>query len=213
VTPEIVVQIDQLPAPAVQVIEQEVAVTQITEETVVVVRELDLDVVQVLDMAAHVQVEVTEGSAVVQVTDATVVVQPQVTADVVVEVQVPGPTDSARTVRGLWPLAAVDTSGHRVVYASGAGEAAVANSTDMASAGRVLGLTLAFASQGEPVEYVAQGEVEEPSFAWNSGEPIYFDNIGRLTQARPTSGYIQQVAVALTATKIAVQLGVPVGIN
>jgi hypothetical protein len=73
----------------------------------------------------------------------------------------------------------------------------------------VIGITLNAAVDGDPVSLAVVGEVDEPSFTFSPG-PIYFDSIGRLTQVPPVSGFIQQIAVALSATQIVVQIGPPV---
>jgi hypothetical protein len=102
--------------------------------------------------------------------------------------------------------------GHRAVIGTGADKVALADSSDAAEAGSVIGISLTAAFDGETTTVQVIGEIDEPTFNFVPG-PVYFDAIGALTQVVPTSGYIQQVAVALDATKIAVQIGPPIVIN
>jgi hypothetical protein len=101
-------------------------------------------------------------------------------------------------------------SGHRVVRSTGTDDLVdYADSTNPAHAGTVIGITLNAANNGTIVLIRATGEVSDPSFTFAPG-PIYFDALGRLTQVLPTSGFMQQVAVASSLTEIVVQLGPPI---
>jgi hypothetical protein len=101
-------------------------------------------------------------------------------------------------------------SGHRVVRSTGTDDLVdYADSTNPAHAGTVIGITLNAANNGTIVLIRATGEVSDPSFSFAPG-PIYFDALGRLTQVLPTSGFMQQVAVASSLTEIVVQLGSPI---
>jgi hypothetical protein len=103
-------------------------------------------------------------------------------------------------------------SGHRVVRASAPDEVDVASSADVSHAGLVLGITTGATVQGDLAHVRIAGEMIEPSFAFVPG-PVYFNGIGVLTQTPPTSGFIQQVAVAVSATKRVVALGIPIALN
>jgi hypothetical protein len=103
-------------------------------------------------------------------------------------------------------------SGHRVVRASAPDEVDVASSANVAHAGLVLGITTGAAIQGDLAHVRIAGELIEPTFAFVPG-PVYFNSSGVLTQTPPTSGFIQSVAVALSATKIVVGLGIPILLN
>lgn len=104
----------------------------------------------------------------------------------------------------------INLSGHRVVRSIGTDDLVdYADSTNAAHAGTVIGITLNAANAGTIVLIRATGEVADPSFSFSPG-PIYFDALGRLTQVRPTSGFMQQVAVASSLTEIVVQLGSPI---
>jgi hypothetical protein len=100
-------------------------------------------------------------------------------------------------------------SGHRVVRSVGANEVDLADSTNVAHAGTVLGITLGAAVAGDPIFVAVDGVIEDVSFSFTPG-PLYFDSIGRLTQAVPATGFKQQVAVVLSATTIVMQIGTPI---
>jgi hypothetical protein len=104
----------------------------------------------------------------------------------------------------------INLSGHRVVRSIGTDDLVdYADSTNPAHAGNVIGITLNAANAGTIVLIRSTGEVADPSFSFSPG-PIYFDALGRLTQVRPTTGFMQQVAVASSLTEIVVQLGSPI---
>jgi hypothetical protein len=100
-------------------------------------------------------------------------------------------------------------NGHRAVRVTGSDKVALANSSDIATVGTVIGISTTAALDGDTVTIQVIGEIDEPTFNFTPG-PVYFTATGALTQTVPSSGYVQQVAVALDTTKIAVQLGIPI---
>ena len=99
--------------------------------------------------------------------------------------------------------------GHRVVIASN-GEAFYADSSDADDVGLVRGITVGAANDGDLATVQVYGPMVEPSWTWTPDLPIYFTSSGVLTQTLPTSGFLQQVAVAETATKIFIDLQIPI---
>jgi hypothetical protein len=101
-------------------------------------------------------------------------------------------------------------SGHRVVRSIGTDDLVdYADSSNVAHAGTIIGITLNAANMGDTIAIRATGEIVEPSFSFAPG-PIYFNASGSLTQTRPTEGFVQQVAVASSLTEIVVQIGPPI---
>jgi hypothetical protein len=90
--------------------------------------------------------------------------------------------------------------GHRAVVIAN-GEAFYADKDTPSHAGQVVGVTTGAASAGNDVNIQFGGELEEPSWNWSPG-PIYVDTNGQLTQTRPSSGWIMNIGVALTPTRI-----------
>jgi hypothetical protein len=104
--------------------------------------------------------------------------------------------------------AAVPVGGHRVVRASG-GQLYPANSSDTTQAGTVLGVSLAAAAAGASLTYKIEGLVTEPS--WNFGPgPVYLASDASLTQAVPSSGFVQQIGVVQSPTQVSIQIQPPI---
>ena len=108
--------------------------------------------------------------------------------------------------------AGASLGGHRAVVID-SGVAQYADSTTTGNATRVVGLTKGAITSGTSGEVQTYGELVEPSFAWTPGEPIYLGTNGQLTQTVPTSGFILQVAIAITATKIFIKQREPILIS
>ncbi len=92
-------------------------------------------------------------------------------------------------------------SGHKAV-AVVAGEAVHADKGTPIHRGLVRGVTTGAANDGDVARVQVYGPMREPSWAWTPGLPIYVGTAGALTQSVPTSGWLQQIAVADTATQI-----------
>jgi hypothetical protein len=108
-------------------------------------------------------------------------------------------------------LASGAISGHRVVVADATGVAAYADATNPAHSGRVVGITLGAAADGDPVTVAVGGDIEEPSWTWSAG-PLYLGTAGGLTQSAPTSGFVQVLGVALSPTRIVVEPSQPINL-
>lgn len=113
----------------------------------------------------------------------------------------PGPPGAQG--ESLVGVAGAALSGHRLVAVDGTGAMVYATGPD------AIGLTLNAASIGGDVTVQQGGFVSEPSWNWAPGSPIFQVGAGQLTQTIPTTGMLRQVAVALTATKIALDLQPP----
>jgi len=102
--------------------------------------------------------------------------------------------------------AAASLGGQRVVRVTTGGEVNYADSATTGHAKSVLGITAGAASSGASVRVLTYGTLVDPSFSFTPLAPIYVGSSGTLTQTAPTSGFVQQVAVAVTATTIFVDL-------
>ena len=78
-----------------------------------------------------------------------------------------------------------------------------ASNDNSASAYTVVGVTR---QAGTSVYVVREGELTDLSFSFTPNSPVFLGLNGALTQTAPSSGFVLQVAVALTTTKI--QIGV-----
>lgn len=96
-------------------------------------------------------------------------------------------------------------SSPRVVYAGPSG-LDIADKDSLGQQDRVIGVTkTSAAAAGETVKVVTSGNMVDPSFSFTPG-PIWLSNSGLLTQVRPTSGLVVQIAVAISATQIEVNI-------
>ena len=98
--------------------------------------------------------------------------------------------------------------GHRVVISTATG-CDYADSSNLAHLGKVIGMTNAATSAGNSVKIWPAGKITEPSFNFALG-PVYLSTNGLLTQTPPTTGFIQQIGVALSQTTILVQILNPI---
>lgn len=92
-------------------------------------------------------------------------------------------------------------SGHKAV-AIVSGEAVHADKDNAAHRGLVRGVTTGAVIDGEIALIQTYGPMLEPSWTWTPNQPIYCGTNGTLTQTVPTSGWLQQIATADTATLI-----------
>lgn len=106
-------------------------------------------------------------------------------------------------------VAAQALGGHRVVRALASGEVDYASADTPAHAEFIVGITAGAASAAAIATVRTGGELAELSWTWTPG-PIFCGVNGVLTQTVPTSGFIRQVAVAETATRILIDLRPPI---
>ncbi|MNN66506.1 hypothetical protein D3C81_1820880 [compost metagenome] len=107
-------------------------------------------------------------------------------------------------------LAQGAVGGHRVTRAAFAGHARYADSSTVADATAVLGISLNAADDGAPVNVASSGEIIEPSWAWIEDAPIFVGGMGLLTQNPPTSGFQLVVGVATSPTSMLVGIKQPI---
>lgn len=177
---------------------------------VVVTRETESPEVIVAEGAGAVVVARTGGVVVTErVSAPTIVTAPYVT----VSVPRPGtmPVESAESIV-LHRVAGEDLSGHRVVRRHN-GEVFYVDAADLSDMIGPFRLTMAAAAMGAHVDVLAYGDLDEPSWNWMPGEPIYLGPNGALTQTVPTfptSLFLVQVAAAIEATSINFEPKMPI---
>ncbi len=82
-------------------------------------------------------------------------------------------------------LASGALGGHRLVAADGAGGVTYASCDDPTDLPAVLGMTLHAATDGAAIALRRVGEVEESSWSWTPGQPVYLGLAGVPTQTLP----------------------------
>lgn len=119
----------------------------------------------------------------------------------------PGPAGD-----GITFVASADQAigGHRVVRSTATG-CDYADSSNLTHLGKVIGMTNEATSSGNLVKIWPAGKITDPSFNFDLG-PVYLSTNGLLTQTPPTTGFIQQIGVALSQTTILVQILNPIAV-
>ena len=100
--------------------------------------------------------------------------------------------------------------GHRVVISGVDGLVYKADNTNISHYGRILGITDRAYVFLEPTEVISSGVVIEPSFNLTPGLPIFFDNLGMITQTPPTTGFLQNIGHAINPTTIVIEMKTPI---
>lgn len=73
----------------------------------------------------------------------------------------------------------------------------------------VIGITVTAAIAGDDVSVMTSGKLSDPSWSWVAG-PIYVGADGALTQTAPTTGFVQEVARAISPTDIIINIQPPI---
>lgn len=110
-------------------------------------------------------------------------------------------------------VSGANVGGHRIVVVDESGRAQYASCLNASSAPRVLGLTLCAASENDLLSVQRAGQVEEGSWSWEVGRPVYLGVDGLMTQVEPTypsSSFVLIVGFPITATKLFVSLREPI---
>lgn len=94
--------------------------------------------------------------------------------------------------------------GHRAVIDN----VTYADHSNSLHAGKVIGITTGSSTTGNPVTIQSGGKLN--GFTGLSLGPVYLSTNGTLTQTAPTSGFIQQLGVAVSATEIMIQIHMPI---
>jgi len=90
--------------------------------------------------------------------------------------------------------------GHRAVYIDN-GQAFYASASDTSIPGQVVGITTQAAAAGGSVNIRFVGALDEAGWSFAPG-PVYVGINGVLTQTRPTSGWVMNIGVAVTPTRL-----------
>lgn len=116
------------------------------------------------------------------------------------------PVDTTNAITGTL-TSGYTASKYDLVYVVD-GRLALCRSNNVASANSCVGMALANASTGDSLEYIITGIVQDPSFSFTPGHPVYVGLDGKLTQAdlSQTAAYVQKVGMALTAVAVQIRL-------
>jgi hypothetical protein len=116
----------------------------------------------------------------------------------------PGPAGPAGDAPTL--IAATTLSGHRVLAADGNGQAVYAQHTG-STALAVQGLSTQSGVAGDELVILKSGAVAWPAGGLTAGLPLFLTTDGQLSHTPPTTGWIRQIAVAIDADTISIDIG------
>jgi hypothetical protein len=107
-------------------------------------------------------------------------------------------------------VAGQNLSGHRAVAIIN-NLAVYGSHTTPEHLGCIRGITVGATTSGETALVQVFGPMTEPSFSFIPG-PIFVAVNGTLTQTPPTTGWLQQIAVADSATSIFIDIHAPIAL-
>ena len=99
-----------------------------------------------------------------------------------------------------------DVSALRALVVDENNLASYADNTDPSHAFIVRGVSTNAVNDGDDVTIQTIGELSDNSWSWTPGLPIFVSTAGALTQTPPATGFLKQIAEAMTATSIYVAL-------
>lgn len=125
----------------------------------------------------------------------------------------PGPPGAPGGGSATIPVTAhANLSGHRVVKQRPDGTVDYADPSTPGDKNLPLWLTLTAIAVGATGDVQVAGEVTEPTWNWTAGLPLYLTPSGTLSHTPPNSGFIVQVASALSSVLIFWDPKVPIAL-
>jgi hypothetical protein len=119
---------------------------------------------------------------------------------------IPGPAAG----QALQRTAAETLSALRVVYELTDGRVALADAVIDAHVFVLLGVTLTAADMGQPVIVQRAGQMDDTGWTWVPGQRVYLGQGGALVQQPPAAGFDVLIGVALSATRLLLNLQDPI---
>lgn len=99
-------------------------------------------------------------------------------------------------------VASGNIGGHRVVVSNSDGTVSYADYTEPTHAGKVFGLTITAADDGDILEIKRSGSVDFNGWDFDTSLPVFLGENGLLTQTAPTTGFSQIVGFAEIPTRL-----------
>jgi len=100
--------------------------------------------------------------------------------------------------------------GERFVIGNLDGTVSYADATNLSHLGRVVGISLNAASDGDDVEVLIFGYIEFNGWNFDISAPVYLSTDGLITQTQPTTGFSQIVGFAESPTRLFINLREPI---
>lgn len=102
--------------------------------------------------------------------------------------------------------------GHRVVRVNNSRKLEYASSADMSHIYSVIGITKNAVNSNEQPDVIKYGDIEEASWSWVTGQPVFLATNGLLTQntpVKPTSLFLLQVGFATATNRLFIDIKPP----
>jgi hypothetical protein len=96
--------------------------------------------------------------------------------------------------------------GGRVVVPTTSGKVGYADKSTLAHANKIAGVTKGAAADLASIDVQFSGKMSDSGWTWITNNPIFCGLTGILTQVVPTSGWVTQVATALSPTEIIIEI-------
>jgi len=119
----------------------------------------------------------------------------------------PGPTGTGYESTFV---AGIDLSGHRAVVFNDVGKLVYADASSPSQGHAVVGITTNAALTDDNVTVKTYGDFEELSWNWTINLPIYLGNNGVLTQTQQPGAFVLVMGVAISQTKMFVNIRQPI---
>lgn len=97
-------------------------------------------------------------------------------------------------------IAGHDISGHMALRLDSDGEFIYCDSSNVAHANTLIGVSTGAATTGASCQAQRFGLLTEPTWTWTPGNSVFVGTAGVLTQTAPTSGFVCEVGYAVSAT-------------
>lgn len=121
----------------------------------------------------------------------------------------PGPPGPAGG-QTLQRTAGETMSALRAVYEAADTRVWLADAAESTHVFSLLGVTLTAAPPGQPVDVQRAGVMDDAGWAWTPGQRVFLGPGGALTQTPPAHGFDVLIGVALSATRLLLNLSDPI---
>jgi hypothetical protein len=115
--------------------------------------------------------------------------------------------------QGIELIAGAAIGGHRVITSNSLGQAILASSDNLDHAHKILGLSSGAVSAGARLRIANKEMLEEPTWQWIAGQPLFLSPSGVMAHAPPPAGFILRCGVAITATRAYIDIHQPILLN
>lgn len=123
-----------------------------------------------------------------------------------------GPPGPAGDIDGVVKsrIAGENIGGQRIVVTNNLGEVIIGDQSNLSHLGLFTGITKTSVTTGASVQVISYGTLIDGSFSFTPEAKIYFGTNGIITQTPPTSGFLQSIGHAVSATEIFINPQIPI---